>query len=1146
MYTTSTDDVASEATAALEELPDDIVGLSVSDTLLQLAQALERSLAPPSEDNSFLEYPSDASDVDSLIDDEESQHEPDYSDVEDEWFMDSPSATTKSTWKDDPRGPQSDALLASRLAHDLTQAKLAGFKVGYLGNRAAPIVCVSCRIAKLGISDEAMEAWQVDAQQYLVLLIRYIGRYRSFDEILQDDDRFGCPPIDIHVDLCDHYKPSYSEAINTFNQFRKMPATDGTHSESDSDSLSKTINTHNMTQSFVSKPLNTLMQERFVKILKYRRSYGFSWDGAEQFFNDFQGKSVGEEPGEKYMADEDNNGSSATTLPPLVTFDHLTDDSGPDKSFPLIAMQFVLRHFARCTEFCLVCHCKTNHAFEALKPYVCSKSLCLFQYMSLGFGPSLEWEIVSQPYVIDLLISFTYASAHEGRLADFPTGLGFLVPLRTDPSNPAAPNLPGQNTQANSKEYKARLDHGSMELVFPNNGNERPVSTGDWIVFRHPSDDSIERHCHVRDASLFPTVRLSKPVDRAISKANQGSKGRVSTPPSSDDITFSVYDTSFDKLNPHFQRNAIMMLLDTLPTVDDMKSFVSDSSKATLAGWRKRISKSALDVLRWIVASNRSCIIQEDPSRRSRDDRVYGMDGYMQFRFAQGAPDKEQRFIQSVAAAEAEKNLKHPTLFAWHGSSLGNWHGIVREGLQFRDVLHGRSCGDGVYMSPDFVVSNGFCGRYGAKGGPAIWPQGILKVSSAISLNEVVNLPQQFVYSNPFVVSQLDWIQTRYLFVRCGNQNRPFDLVASKPAEYYKQDPSCPARGPDSNPVIIPMTVFSRQRRMAMNSARESDTKDTKLTASQKKKSASSSKSTSKKRRLKDAIGWDSSRSAETEYHGNKTDGVQADGDGWASDDTESQDLEILFVAKEENKGKEKERDQRLSSSAAMGASADSSKTDYVPGTLDAAQLPLLGPPTYATPGASKALQRELKSTLQIQESHPLHELGWYIDPNLINTVYQWIVELHSFDSELPVANDLRKAGLKSIVLEIRFSKDYPISPPFVRVIQPRFLSFLQGGGGHVTAGGALCMELLTNSGWSAVANIESVLLQVRMAVSSTDPRPARLAKGQNAKNGTISKYNIGEAVQAYVRACQMHGWQVPEDFERENSMGGWGGPAAN
>jgi ubiquitin-protein ligase len=120
----------------------------------------------------------------------------------------------------------------------------------------------------------------------------------------------------------------------------------------------------------------------------------------------------------------------------------------------------------------------------------------------------------------------------------------------------------------------------------------------------------------------------------------------------------------------------------------------------------------------------------------------------------------------------------------------------------------------------------------------------------------------------------------------------------------------------------------------------------------------------------------------------------------------------------------------------------------------------MLEPPAWATTSATKRLQADFKALLKVQNSEPLHELGWYIDPNLVTNMYQWIVELHSFDPTLPLAKDMKAKGFKSIVLELRFGKDYPMSPPFVRVIRPRFLGFQQGGGGHVTAGGALCMEV--------------------------------------------------------------------------------------
>jgi ubiquitin-conjugating enzyme E2 Q len=122
----------------------------------------------------------------------------------------------------------------------------------------------------------------------------------------------------------------------------------------------------------------------------------------------------------------------------------------------------------------------------------------------------------------------------------------------------------------------------------------------------------------------------------------------------------------------------------------------------------------------------------------------------------------------------------------------------------------------------------------------------------------------------------------------------------------------------------------------------------------------------------------------------------------------------------------------------------------------------------------------------------------------------------------------MKAAGVTSIVLELRFGSDYPYSPPFVRVVRPRFLPFLEGGGGHVTAGGAMCMELLTSSGWTPANSMESVFLQVRVALCSLDPKPARLAMGGKTRRSAVQDYGVGEALDAFVRAASAHGWGVP------------------
>lgn len=149
--------------------------------------------------------------------------------------------------------------------------------------------------------------------------------------------------------------------------------------------------------------------------------------------------------------------------------------------------------------------------------------------------------------------------------------------------------------------------------------------------------------------------------------------------------------------------------------------------------------------------------------------------------------------------------------------------------------------------------------------------------------------------------------------------------------------------------------------------------------------------------------------------------------------------------------------------------------------------------------------------------------------------MFQWIVELHSFDPATPLAKDMKTAGLTSVVMEFRFGRDWPMTPPFVRAVRPRFMLFAQGGGGHVTAGGAMCMELLTNSGWSPANSMESVILQVRMALCSEE-RGARLDLTPSGRR--MGDYGVGEAVDAYIRAAQVHGWEVPRDL-RMTAYGG-------
>ncbi|GIJ81692.1 hypothetical protein Asppvi_000192 [Aspergillus pseudoviridinutans] len=1058
VFTTSEDPPSGVATV-LENVQSRFSGVSLEDFLTYIDELVQDALRQPDVDDDEVGYEVDETDFDD--------------DDGDDWDMENqPASAISETEEKD---------LLKTLRCDLRAVKNAGFKVGYLGTlTGAIIVSVSCRIGRLGISEEAMKAWNVRASEYLVLLIRYPGTYLHFQKLLALGNA-KYTATQFHVGLCDSYKPTAEDAIRAFQGDISLPE----------EGLTGTARLRSL---FIEQPLDSLLNERFLRIMELRYSLGLSWTGAELYIQQNQGRK----PEDGSLHDDYFEPDTwSVSAPALFQDDHIGQGLGPDKlSLPLIAMQFTLRHFVKCTEFCLVCHCKIRDSFEAIKPYVCSNGLCLFQYMALGMGPSLEHEIQFQPSVVDLLISLTYARAVSGGLTDLPTGLGLRVPgvlnmNRLDEIERHLTNPKDRNISQVPTCYSGDLVPATMACRLDKHTHLKP---GDWVVIFQTGTALKDGPWHCRVQAIYvgacdvQLVQLSSPVV----KGQQLSASEL-LPGPSHVVKFIVYERNFDDLDVNDKRAAVRLLLDTLPSVDKMKAFLTDSDNKKLAAWRDVISPAALNVLRWVVASNRSFILEDDTTHS--DHRVSGMESYKQFRLVQGAPDKERRFRAAVAANAAITKTDYPTIFAWHGSPVYNWHSILREGLHFKEIMNGRSYGDGVYLSNNFHTSVG----YTREGLDYAWPQSNLKIRMLVSLNELVNAPTQFKHTNPhYVVTQLDWIQPRYLFVKCKGAAPSDGTTNEKPSAMYKQDPKYPAQGPNGTPIYIPISALNSQRRNSLG------------VVSRTNSDLAISASPGRKRRKRDA-----DKMPTPEGSKNNTD---LEEDDVVSVATAAEDLQILLSDAEDE----------VEEPPTVQPSKGSVKSDFEPGTLKKESLPLLTPPQYATTPATKVLQQHLQATLKVQAREPLHDLGWFIDPDFITTVYQWIVELHSFDPKLPLAKDLKQANMKSVVLELRFPPGFPMSPPFVRVIRPRFLEFANGGGGHVTAGGAMCMELLTNSGWLPTASIESVLLQVRMAITNTEPRPARLAL-----NRSRTDYSVGEAVEAYKRACLAHGWQIPEDIQR-------------
>eukprot|EP01027_Heterolobosea_sp_BB2_P019822 GEZU01027927.1.p1 GENE.GEZU01027927.1~~GEZU01027927.1.p1 ORF type:complete len:327 (+),score=157.29 GEZU01027927.1:179-1159(+) len=164
---------------------------------------------------------------------------------------------------------------------------------------------------------------------------------------------------------------------------------------------------------------------------------------------------------------------------------------------------------------------------------------------------------------------------------------------------------------------------------------------------------------------------------------------------------------------------------------------------------------------------------------------------------------------------------------------------------------------------------------------------------------------------------------------------------------------------------------------------------------------------------------------------------------------------------------------------------------------------------------ATERLMKDLKSIWRANKKNM--NLGFSAQP-IDNNLYHWEVRLNGFDdSDGPIAKDLKeykkKHGIDYVKLDMKFQKDYPFSPPFIRVVKPRF----QFHTGHVTIGGSICMELLTTSGWRPINDIESVLIQIRSEM---------IQGGARIDFANQSEYTEHEAREAFIRVARHHGWE--------------------
>lgn len=126
-------------------------------------------------------------------------------------------------------------------------------------------------------------------------------------------------------------------------------------------------------------------------------------------------------------------------------------------------------------------------------------------------------------------------------------------------------------------------------------------------------------------------------------------------------------------------------------------------------------------------------------------------------------------------------------------------------------------------------------------------------------------------------------------------------------------------------------------------------------------------------------------------------------------------------------------------------------------------------------------------------------------------------------EEQLAIYKDLKKLKVDNIVFEIHMD-DYPVKPPFVRVVKPML------SGGYVMSGGNICMDLFGTKVWSAALTIENVMVMVVQLFKDKDYTSLKIGKGDVNK-----EYSLEDARSSHQQVIKgIHSnWNHAQDLRK-------------
>ncbi|CAE8595987.1 unnamed protein product [Polarella glacialis] len=173
-----------------------------------------------------------------------------------------------------------------------------------------------------------------------------------------------------------------------------------------------------------------------------------------------------------------------------------------------------------------------------------------------------------------------------------------------------------------------------------------------------------------------------------------------------------VYAGSSRELVFHPKKKDFAKLQECVEALLQLRAEVAQKMGASWSVLTARMSNEGAELVKWVVASNRSFL-----APLQDDERIAAFRTPFQYMLISAPPDKEKEF--------QELKRQHGSTFAFHGSPAENWHSILRNGLKnasnTKMMTTGAAHGPGIYLSTELSLSL----SYSMRGRAVVHPTGV-------------------------------------------------------------------------------------------------------------------------------------------------------------------------------------------------------------------------------------------------------------------------------------------------------------------------------------------------------------------------------------------------------------------------------------